>query len=252
MIVSAGDSPLEAVTGEGFGQRILFVESGDGSWRGLVGLDLETPAGPGTLTISTLAAGSEPGPAARYVLDVQPKMFPTRTISVDPGYVNPPAAVLARINRESSRVRELLAAVTPSRQWADPFVRPVPGTVTSGFGSRSVFNGQPRSPHSGVDLRATTGTPVAAPNAGRVVLAEEQYFSGNVVLIDHGVGMYSFLAHLSRIDVREGQRVEAGQRIGLAGATGRVSGPHLHWTVRLNQARVDPLGVLEILGEARR
>jgi murein DD-endopeptidase MepM/ murein hydrolase activator NlpD len=83
-------------------------------------------------------------------------------------------------------------------------------------------------------------------------LAEEQYFSGNVVLIDHGVGMYSFLAHLSRIDVREGQRVEAGQPIGLAGATGRVSGPHLHWTVRLNQARVDPLGVLEILGEARR
>jgi len=247
-VVVTSPTPLAAVTGEGFGQRVVFVEDAAGGWHGLVGLDLDTPPGPGVLTISTLAAGGAPGPGAREVLDVQQKAFPTRHVTVEESYVNPPAAVQARIARESARVRELLAGVTPSRYWTDPFVPPVSGQSISSFGRRSVFNGQPRSPHSGTDFRAAAGTPVKAPNRGRVVLAENQYFSGNVVLIDHGLGMYSFLAHLSTIAVEEGQLVDRGEVVGLSGATGRVSGPHLHWTVRLNGARVDPLAVLEILG----
>ena len=247
-VVVAGASPLAAVTAEGFGQRVVFVEGADGRWRGLVGLDLDTPPGPGVLVISTLVAGGAPGPAAREVLDVQQKAFPTRHVTVDDSYVNPPAGVLARIERESTRVQAILAGVTPSRHWTEPFVPPVPGPSISSFGRRSVFNGQPRSPHSGTDFRAATGTPVKAPNRGRVVLAEELYFSGNVVVIDHGLGMYSLLAHLSTIAVSEGQAVAPGEVVGLSGATGRVSGPHLHWTVRLNGARVDPLAVLDILG----
>ena len=247
-VVVKATVPLTAVTGEGFGQRVIFVEDGAGAWRGLVGLDLDARPGPGTLTISTLVAGGAPGPRARERLDVQPKTFPTRHVTVDDSYVNPPAGAMARIERESKRVQAILAGVTPSRHWTEPFVPPVPGPSISSFGRRSVFNGQPRSPHSGTDFRAATGTPVKAPNRGRVALAEEHYFPGNVVIIDHGLGMYSFLAHLSAIAVSEGQTVERGEVVGLSGATGRVSGPHLHWTVRLNGARVDPLAVLDILG----
>jgi len=247
-LVATSSTSLAAVTGEGFGERIVFVEDQDGRWRGLLGLDLDTRTGPGKVTISTLLAGGAPGPGSRKVFDVQPKAFPTRHVTVEESYVNPPAAVLARIERESKAVQAILSRVTPSRNWTGPFVAPVPGPAISSFGRRSVFNGQPRSPHSGTDFRAAAGTPVKAPNRGQVALAEEQYFSGNVVLIDHGLGMYSFLAHLSKITVKAGQVVDRGEVVGLSGATGRVSGPHLHWTVRLNGARVDPLSVLEILG----
>lgn len=247
-LVATSASPLAAVTGEGIGGRVVFVLGDDGRWRGLVGLDLDTPPGPAVVTVSTLLASGAPGPAKREVLDVQQKAFPTRHVTVEESYVNPPATVLARIERESKKVQAILAAVTPSRYWTAPFVAPVPGPAISSFGRRSVFNGQARSPHSGADFRAAAGTPVEAPNRGRVALAEAQYFSGNVVLIDHGLGMYSFLAHLSTIAVEEGRIVDRGDVVGLSGATGRVSGPHLHWTVRLNGARVDPLSVLELLG----
>ena len=123
----------------------------------------------------------------------------------------------------------------------------MPGQATSAFGSRSVFNGQPRNPHSGADFRAAEGTPIAAPNAGKVVLTGDTYFSGGSVILDHGWGLYSYFAHLSKILVEEGDLIELGQVVGRAGATGRVTGPHLHWTLRLCGARVDPLSVIEIL-----
>lgn len=114
-------------------------------------------------------------------------------------------------------------------------------------GNRSVFNGEPRAPHAGEDFRGTTGTPVRAPGGGRVVLAEDLFFTGQTVVIDRGLGLYSLLSHLSRIDVTPGQQVTRGNTVGLLGATGRVTGPHLHWTVRLGGARVDPLRVLALL-----
>ena len=106
-----------------------------------------------------------------------------------------------------------------------------------------------RSPHSGADFRAGAGTPVQAPNVGTVVLAGDLYFSGNCVILDHGLGLYSFFAHLSRITVAEGDRVAASDLVGHVGATGRVTGPHLHWTVRLNTARVDPLSLIAVLAD---
>jgi len=120
--------------------------------------------------------------------------------------------------------------------------------ANSAFGTRSVFNGQPRSAHGGADFLSPAGTPIHAPNAGRIVLARDLYFSGNTVVIDHGLGLFSMLAHLSAIDVHEGDGVTADQRIGLVGATGRVTGPHLHWAVRAGGARVDPLSLLAVLG----
>ena len=121
--------------------------------------------------------------------------------------------------------------------------------ANSAFGARSIFNGQPRSPHGGADFLSAAGTPVKAPNAGRVALARDLYFTGNTVVIDHGLGLFSLFAHLSAIDVQAGAAVGTGDVVGRVGATGRVSGPHLHWTVRAGGARVDPLSLLEVLGE---
>ena len=141
--------------------------------------------------------------------------------------------------------------MTDERLWSGGFLRPVPGDSTSSFGRRSVFNGQPRSPHSGTDFRGAEGTRITAPNAGIVVLAADLYFSGNVVIIDHGWGLYSYFAHLSSIAVEDGIRVEQGDVVGDVGATGRVTGPHLHWTVRLNDARVDPLSLMQLFPQTQ-
>jgi murein DD-endopeptidase MepM/ murein hydrolase activator NlpD len=120
----------------------------------------------------------------------------------------------------------------------------VTGPATSNFGSRSIFNGQPRAPHAGIDYRGAVGTPIVAPNAGRVVLAEDLFLTGNTVVVDHGLGLYSLFAHMSRLDVKAGDDVATGTPVGLVGATGRVTGPHLHWSVRLGAARVDPAALL--------
>jgi murein DD-endopeptidase MepM/ murein hydrolase activator NlpD len=170
---------------------------------------------------------------------------------VDEAFVTPPASEEARIERDARLLESVWAAPPSDRRWTEPFVRPVPQPANSAFGTRSVFNGKPRNPHGGADFLSPSGTPVHAPNAGRIVVARELYFSGNTVVIDHGLGLFSLLAHLSAIDAREGDSVEAGQLIGRVGATGRVTGPHLHWAVRASGARVDPLSLLAMLGERR-
>jgi murein DD-endopeptidase MepM/ murein hydrolase activator NlpD len=132
------------------------------------------------------------------------------------------------------------------RLWAGRFVRPVADPANSAFGSRSILNGQARSPHGGTDFLSEAGTPVHAPNSGRVVLVDDLYYTGNTVVIDHGQGLVSLFAHLSAVNVRASQDVKTGDLIGLVGATGRVTGPHLHWTVRLGNARVDPLSLVAV------
>jgi murein DD-endopeptidase MepM/ murein hydrolase activator NlpD len=167
---------------------------------------------------------------------------------VDPDLVHPPPEAELRVEQEAKHLRELWSHSAPQRLWSGPFVQPVPDPANSAFGTRSIYNGEPRSPHAGADFLSPTGRPVKAPNAGRIVLADPQYFSGNTVIIDHGLGLFSLLAHLSQIDVKAGDTVAAGDVIGKVGATGRVTGPHLHWTVRDNNARVDPLSLLYVLG----
>jgi murein DD-endopeptidase MepM/ murein hydrolase activator NlpD len=165
-------------------------------------------------------------------------------------FVNPPAAEAERIATEAKRLAGLFTHATP-RAWRGSFQLPVPGEATSSFGRLTVLNGSPRGRHQGADFRAATGTPVLAPNAGRVVLAEDLYFSGNTVVLDHGLGMFSLLAHLSRIDVAHGQEVERGVVLGASGATGRVTGPHLHWALRLSEFSVDPLSVVAVLTDLK-
>ncbi len=215
-------------------------------WRVLIGIDLDVAPGrhPVVVTASTTAGPLE----STYELVVRPKKFPTRRLSVNEAMVNPPPSVQPRIAAETKEQQAIWDAPAPERLWTAPFVRPVPQAANSAFGTRSVFNGQPRGAHGGADFRSPAGTPVKAPNAGRVVLAKDLYFAGNTVIIDHGLGVFSFLCHFSKINVAVGDMVTPGQIVGLVGATGRVTGAHLHWTLRVSGARVDPLALLVLLG----
>jgi len=217
-----------------------------GRWRALIGIDLETKAGRHLVAI---AAGSA---RTSYPLDIGRRVFPTRRLTVDPALVNPPADAAARIERETRELEAVWKASADEPLWREPFVRPVPDPANSAFGTRSILNGEPRSPHNGTDFLSPAGRPVEAPNAGRVVIADSRYFSGNTVVIDHGLGLFSLLAHLSEIAVRKGDVVHPGDVVGKVGATGRVTGPHLHWTVRANGARVDPLSLLFVTADAVR
>jgi murein DD-endopeptidase MepM/ murein hydrolase activator NlpD len=217
--------------------------------RVLVGIDLETI--PGTHAVD-IEVGELPAvEQVAYPVRVTARKFRTRTLTVDEAFVNPPAPAMERIARETAELNALWASPNPVKLWDGPFVRPVDEPANSAFGSRTVLNGQPRSPHSGADFSSDAGTPIKAPNAGRVVLAGDRYFTGNTVMIDHGLALFSLFAHLSETSVREGDIVMRGHVIGKVGATGRVTGPHLHWSVRANGARVDPLSLLSVLGPAR-
>jgi murein DD-endopeptidase MepM/ murein hydrolase activator NlpD len=217
------------------------------TWEVLVGIDLD--ATPGTYPVSVDAGQASTAVHRTYSLVVAPKKFATRKLTVDENFVNPPANMQERISRESARLAELWQHSTPARLWSGPFVRPVPHEANSAFGTRSIFNGQPRSAHSGADFLSPAGTPIKAPNAGQIVLAEDLYYSGNTVVIDHGLGLYSLFAHLSVIGVKPGVAVATGDIVGKVGATGRVTGPHLHWMVRAGGARVDPLALLELMNK---
>jgi murein DD-endopeptidase MepM/ murein hydrolase activator NlpD len=211
-------------------------------WRALVGIDLDTK--PGRYDMAVRIGDG----VVHRTLIVRPHTFPTRRLSVDPNLVHPPPDQQARVEREARETREIWSHPAQARLWSRPFARPVADPANSAFGTRSIYNGEPRPPHAGADFLSPSGRPIEAPNAGRVVLAAPQYFSGNTVIIDHGLGLFSLLAHLSEIDVKAGDTVTRGQMIGKVGATGRVTGPHLHWTVRLNNARVDPLSLLYVSG----
>jgi murein DD-endopeptidase MepM/ murein hydrolase activator NlpD len=215
------------------------------AWRGLAGLDVEQ--GPGPLPLTVTAAPTHGPPLSRTVtLDVQPAVFAERHLSVAPRFVEPPASERPRIEREAEQLHAIYDTVSTAHP-PGPFAPPVPHRRSSPFGSRSVFNGQPRDRHAGLDFASPAGAIIKAPAAGRVVLVAPLYFTGNTVVLDHGYGVHSILAHMQRTLVREGQVVERGARLGTVGATGRASGPHLHWSVRVESTRVDPAALLDLL-----
>jgi murein DD-endopeptidase MepM/ murein hydrolase activator NlpD len=236
-------------TATGLGRSApLFPMDARGVWRGLIGIDVEVK--PGTYPIEIVVERTgQPPLAATLELSVTAKRFLIRRLRVADRFVNPDPETIARIQQEAARLEALFRIVT-ARIWNEPFQAfraPVAEPATGSFGARSVFNGQPRSVHGGMDFGSEAGTPVAAPGAGTVVLAQDLYFTGNTVVIDHGVGIYSVLAHLSTVGVSEGDGIQRGAIIGQVGATGRVTGAHLHWGVRLNGARIDPLSLIAAL-----
>lgn len=247
LVTLTSDRPADLVTVRAFNRDVPAFQVDSSTWRALVGIDLATV--PGRYRILVTSRSREGVVRGESAVVVTSRQFPTRRLQVEPAFVNPPEEVQQRIAQEARDLERVWTESAPRRLWTDAFVAPVPGEANSAFGSRSVFNGQPRSPHTGGDFLSPAGTPVEAPNAGRILMAREQYFTGNVVVVDHGLGLLSLLAHLSTIDVHEGEMVAAGQRVGLVGATGRVTGAHLHWAVRAGGARVDPLSLLASLGK---
>jgi len=236
-----------AVDVELFGRRATAYRLEASSWQALAGIDLDQQPGRYAATVEA-KIGASTVRASRDIT-VSRRTFPERKLRVDPDFVNPPQTVLARIEDEAAFVRRVTAASAGQRLWSAPFQRPVPDPANSRFGTRSVYNGERRRPHAGADFLSAAGTPVKAPNAGRIVAARDLYFTGQTVIIDHGLGLVTLLAHLSSMDVREGETVTAGQVIGRVGATGRVTGAHLHWALTAGGARVDPLSALALLGE---
>jgi murein DD-endopeptidase MepM/ murein hydrolase activator NlpD len=243
VITATLPASVDGVRVRALGQAMAAFKVDDRTWRALVGIDLSVAPG----THAVVIEGTNGGRLGQTSLTVVSKQFPTRRLTVDPGFVNPPPVALERIEREASELAGLWNAPAAERLWNGAFVAPVPTRATGSFGSRSVFNGQPRTPHGGADFPSPEGTPIQAPGGGRIVLARDLYFTGNTVVIDHGLGLFSLLAHLSSFAVREGDLIEAGRIVGAVGATGRVTGPHLHWGVRVGNARVDPLAVLALL-----
>lgn len=248
-LVHPHEPELVAIEANWSGRGIPFVRQGE-RWFTVLGVDLDAKPGEHRASV-TFRYGDGRARIAEQIIAVGRKSFPTTTLKVAPRYVELSPTDQARANREAEETAAIYATLTPEVYWHEPFQSPLPG-VDGGrnFGHRRVFNGRPRAPHSGADLRASVGTPVQAANRGRVVLAKELFFSGHAVFLDHGLGVYSAYLHLSRIAVEPGDMVERGQVIGLAGATGRVTGPHLHWGVRVLDARVDPFSLLA-LGRAR-
>ena len=245
-IPAAGQT--EDVVGRFLGRSIPFYRepssSGEDAHAGLLGIDMQDS--PGTHELLVEIKQDSGSRRLSYNVLVLKGTFPVQHLTLPKDMVDLDAAALARVKTEQEQVGSLLATVTPDRRWTTGFIEPVQGSIAGAFGRMRMINGQPRSPHNGEDISAEAGTAVVASNDGVVQLTVDHYFSGKGVYLDHGLGLYSMYFHLSEILVREGERVSRGQIIGKVGATGRVTGPHLHWGIRLNGARVDPYALVRL------
>jgi len=244
--------PLAEVQGDWGGRSVPFWReaASETQRRGLVAVDLEKAPGAYELKVTGQTASGEKISCSASVR-VRKGRFATEKLQVGKQFVEPNPEQIKRADEERQKLRELFDRVTPQRLWDGKFRIPLDGVTTgTNFGRRRILNGNPGSPHGGVDLPGTTGTPVHAAQRGKVVLAEELFFSGNTVVVDHGLGIYTFYGHLSEIDVKVGDALEAGTVLGKVGATGRVTGPHLHWGLTVERARVNPLHIVKLLGNA--
>ena len=231
-----------------FWQEAKPNEKSPDVWRALLGVDLELKPETYPLTLAAKAESAEPIPCTATI-DVKEGKFATESLKVAPNFVEPNPEQLARAEAERQRLRAIFATITPERLWDGSFHYPLTGITTGGnFGKRRILNGKAGSPHSGVDFPASTGTPVYAAQRGRVVLAEPLYFSGNTVILDHGLGLYTLYAHFESISVQPGDLVDTGALLGKVRATGRVTGPHLHWGATVNRARTNPLQLIYLFG----
>lgn len=228
--IRLGDAP-QAPAAQYKGKKVMVKRHND-EWLALVGLPLS--AKPGTHSLK-LASGD----TVRF--DVTDKKYEEQHITLkNKRQVNPYKNDLKRIRGEQARSRKAFASWNAERLAQLDFLLPVNGRLSGTFGKKRFFNGQPRRPHSGMDIAAPTGTPVKSPAAGRIIETGNYFFNGNTVFIDHGEGLITMICHLNSIGVEVGQEVERGDVVATVGATGRVTGPHLHWTVSLNNTRIDP------------
>ncbi len=242
--VEVGGADLLDVDGRLGKERIYFQPSQNGTYTALVGVDVEAKPSTVTLLLHAFSSGGRQK-QNRIPLKIRAKSYHKESFKVPPSFDQMSPETLAEIRREQAAFARAFGNAEPQRFWSLPFLRPVPQEASaSSFGSRRTINGVPRAPHSGTDLSAPAGTPVLATNHGKVVLVGNFFFAGGSVVIDHGGGLFSMYFHLSEFKVGEGAMVRRGDVVALSGDTGRVTGAHLHWGVRLNNTRVDPLVLL--------
>ncbi len=221
-----------------FGSNRIMVIKRDGKWKGLVGLSLKTL--PGDYIVS-YKAGKMSKPDKEIAIKVHPKTYPEQRIKIkERKYVSPNKKQLARIKKEKEHMGKLFKIwretdVSVELSW------PTKGPVSSPFGLKRFFNDQPRNPHSGIDIAAPEGTDIVLPSDGNIIDTGNYYFNGKTVFVDHGQGMISMFNHMSKITAKTGDKLRRGDKIGEVGKTGRVTGPHLHWSLNLNQSRVNPM-----------
>lgn len=216
-----------------------------GSVFAFLGIDVQTKPGPQSLIVKVHRKGAIVETVRKELLIVERK-FPSTKLTLDPNYVTPPASLQARIKREAELVALAMSVVTPEWLGDGPFAAPHPAPSWLNFGQRRLNNNVLQSLHTGVDLRVPFGEPIKAANAGCVAMASDLYLGGKTVIIDHGLGVFSSYGHMSELLVKRGEAVKKGQTIGRCGTTGRSTGPHLHWSVKIFSARIDPDAMLRL------
>ena len=227
------------------GEPIHFEQSGTGEYRAIVAVPIESRD---SLRVSVFLAREGRMDTVPGAIAVRQAGYPREVLAVAPKFAKPDSAAAARIRRENARSRQVSRASRGHpRLWQGPFQMPRASRITSAFGAARVYNGEVRSRHLGTDFAGALGTPVLAAGRGVVAMVANFYLAGKVVYIDHGQGLVTAYFHLSRADVREGDTVTPGQRIGAVGQSGRVTGPHLHWVARFGVIPVDPMSLLELV-----
>jgi len=233
------------------GRPVYFVCPrcpGEG-WTALTGVDAEQEPGRLDLSLWIQAEGVGPAFVVERQVPLQPRAFGKEDLTLPDSTVRLSDESMARVQREKEEIDALWSQDSPARRWDGAFLLPVEGRPGSPFGLRRWINGEPRSFHTGVDIKAPAGTPVQASNGGRVVRVGDFFFGGRSVFVDHGLGLYTMYFHLSEVLVEPGRDVRKGDVLGRVGSTGRATGPHLHWGVRLGGARVDPEALLRATQE---
>ncbi len=233
--------------GEWLGKKIEFFPGVDPlNWYALAGVDVEAATGPSQLRIT--AYNGTTAHDLSLPIPIHPAHYRTTKLTLPPKFVEPGPEDLKEVEAAQKAKDKAFALADKSDKplWSGNFIAPVKALPTDSFGTRRLLNGKQSAIHKGTDFRAATGTPVLAGNSGRVILAQKLYYEGNCVMVDHGQGLISISMHLSQIDVKPGQAVAKGERLGLSGATGRVTGPHLHWAIRWQATMLDPIKLLKL------